>query len=98
LREKNLDYNNFKELAIKVKRVTDKYKVPFVINDNIHIAMEVDADGVHIGQSDLVATRTRKALGKNKILGVSVSNVEQAIEAEQVGGDCVEVRCVCNTA
>lgn len=94
LREKNLDYNNFKELAIKVKRVTDKYKVPFVINDNIHIAMEVDADGVHIGQSDLVATRTRKALGKNKILGVSVSNVEQAIEAEKAGADYLGVGSV----
>src|SRR5699024_9839065 len=86
--------NNFKELAIKVKRVTDKYKVPFVINDNIHIAMEVDADGVHIGQSDLVATRTRKALGKNKILGVSVSNVEQAIEAEKAGADYLGVGSV----
>ncbi|HLR34264.1 MAG TPA: thiamine phosphate synthase [Tissierellales bacterium] len=94
LREKNLDYNNFKELAIKVKRVTDKYKVPFVINDNIHIAMEVDADGVHIGQSDLVATRARKALGKNKILGVSVSNVEQAIEAEKAGADYLGVGSV----
>lgn len=94
LREKNLDYNNFKELAIKVKRVTDKYKVPFVINDNIHIAMEVDADGVHIGQSDLVATRARKTLGKNKILGVSVSNVEQAIEAEKAGADYLGVGSV----
>ena len=87
LREKNLDYKRFKELAIKIKEVTDKYKVPFVINDNIEIAMEVDADGVHVGQSDLIATRAREILGEDKILGVSVSNVKQAIEAEKAGAD-----------
>lgn len=87
LREKDLDYKNFKELAIEIKKVTDKYKVPFVINDNIQIALEVDADGVHVGQGDLEATKARKVLGGDKILGVSVTNVEQAIEAEKAGAD-----------
>ena len=87
LREKNLDYKRFKELAIEIKKITDKYQVPFVINDNIEIAMEVDADGVHVGQNDLIATRARKILGKDKILGVSVINVKQAIEAEKAGAD-----------
>ncbi len=87
LREKNLDYKRFKELAIEIKKITDKYQVPFVINDNIEIAMEVDADGVHVGQSDLIATKARKILGEDKILGVSVSNVKQAIEAEKAGAD-----------
>ena len=87
LREKNLDYKRFKELAIEIKKITNKYQVPFVINDNIEIAMEVDADGVHVGQSDLIATKARKMLGEDKILGVSVSNVKQAIEAEKSGAD-----------
>ncbi len=94
LREKSLDYENFKELAIKVKRVTDKYKVPFVINDKIDIAMEVDANGVHVGQGDLEATEAREILGKSKILGVSVSNVDQAIEAERAGADYLGVGSV----
>ena len=55
LREKNLDYERFKELAIEIKKVTDQYQIPFVINDNIKIAMEIDADGVHVGQKDLAA-------------------------------------------
>ncbi|NMB27066.1 MAG: thiamine phosphate synthase [Tissierellia bacterium] len=87
LREKNLDYKRFKKLAIEIKKITDKYQVPFVINDNIEIAMEVDADGVHVGQSDLIATKAREILGEDKILGVSVSNVKQAIEAERAGAD-----------
>ncbi len=87
LREKKLDYKRFKKLAIEIKEITDKYKVPFVINDNVQIAMEVDADGVHVGQDDLGATKAREILGEDKILGVSVSNVEQAIEAEKAGAD-----------
>ncbi|NMA85836.1 MAG: thiamine phosphate synthase [Tissierellia bacterium] len=87
LREKNLNYEKFKKLAIELKEIADKYKVPFVINDNIEIAMEVDADGVHVGQEDLVAFKAREILGNEKILGVSVSNVEEAIEAEKAGAD-----------
>lgn len=87
LREKNLDYESFKKLAIELKNITDKYQIPFVINDNIEIAMKIDADGVHVGQEDLIASKARKILGKDKILGVSVSNVEEAIEAEKAGAD-----------
>lgn len=87
LREKNLDYYKFKKLAIEIKKITDKYNIPFVINDNIQIAIEVDADGVHVGQDDLEASRAREILGENKILGVSVSNVEEAIKAERAGAD-----------
>lgn len=97
LREKNLDYNSFKELAMELKRITDKYQIPFVINDNIQIAMEIDADGVHLGQKDLVATKARDILGKDKILGVSVNNVQQAIEAEKAGVDYLGVGSVFST-
>lgn len=98
LREKNLDYNSFKELAMELKRITDKYQIPFVINDNIQIAMEIDADGVHLGQKDLVATKARDILGKDKILGVSVNNVQQAIEAEKAGVDYLGVGSVFSTS
>lgn len=94
LREKKLDYISFRKLAIEIKEITDKYEVPFVINDNIEIAMEVDADGVHVGQSDLAASKVREILGEDKILGVSVSNVKQAIEAEKAGADYLGVGSV----
>lgn len=94
LREKNLDYEKFKELAIEIKRITDEYQIPFVINDNIKIAMEIDADGVHVGQTDLAATKAREILGEDKILGVSVNTVEQAIEAEKAGADYLGVGAI----
>lgn len=94
LREKNLEYEKFKELAIEVKKITDKYKIPFVINDNIEVAMEVDADGVHIGQEDLPAIKAREILGRDKILGVSVAKVEEAIVAEKAGADYLGVGAV----
>ena len=94
LREKNLDYERFKELAIEIKKVTDQYQIPFVINDNIKIAMEIDADGVHVGQKDLAATRAREILGEDKILGVSVNTVEQALEAEKAGADYLGVGAI----
>lgn len=94
LREKNLDYERFKELAIEIKKITDQYQIPFVINDNIKIAMEIDADGVHVGQKDLAATRAREILGEDKILGVSVNTVEQAIEAEKAGADYLGVGAI----
>ena len=94
LREKNLDYEKFKKLATELKGITDQYEIPFVINDNIEIAMEVDADGVHIGQEDLAASKAREILGKDKILGVSVATVEEAIEAEKSGADYLGVGSV----
>lgn len=97
LREKNLDYEKFKELAIEIKKITDEYQIPFVINDNIKIAMEIDADGVHVGQKDLAAAKARQLLGRDKILGVSVNTVEQAIEAEKAGADYLGVGSIFST-
>lgn len=97
LREKNLDYEKFKELAIEIKKITDEYQIPFVINDNIKIAMEIDADGVHVGQKDLAAAKARQLLGHDKILGVSVNTVEQAIEAEKAGADYLGVGSIFST-
>ncbi|WP_353095173.1 thiamine phosphate synthase [Tissierella praeacuta] len=87
LREKDCSSLEFFEIAIKIKEITDKYQVPLIINDRIDIALAVDAAGVHIGQSDIPATITRKLIGDNKILGVSASNFEEAIKAQSDGAD-----------
>ena len=71
LREKELDYDSFLAEAFEVKALCKKYNVPFVINDNVDIAVACDADGVHVGQSDMEAGDVRAKLGDNKIIGVS---------------------------
>ena len=83
LREKELDEAEFLEEAKKLKMLCRKYQVPFVINDNVEIALAVDADGVHVGQSDMEAQDVRAILGPDKILGVSAQTVEQAVLAEK---------------
>lgn len=85
LREKNIDNDSFIELAKKVKQVCNKYKVPFIINDNLEVALAVDSDGIHIGQDDLPASLVRQKIGPDKILGVSVHNLDEAIAAKKAG-------------
>lgn len=85
LREKNIDNDSFIELAKKVKQVCNKYKVPFIINDNLEIALAVDSDGIHIGQDDLPASLVRQKIGPDKILGVSAHNLDEAIAAKKAG-------------
>lgn len=94
LREKELNYDKFLEEAIEIRDLCHKYKVPFVINDNVEIAVKVKADGVHVGQSDMEAGNVRKLIGENKILGVSVQTVEQALLAEKKGADYLGVGAV----
>ncbi|HCT92128.1 MAG TPA: thiamine phosphate synthase [Lachnospiraceae bacterium] len=94
LREKELDEESFLSEAVELKSLCRRYHVPFVINDNIDIAMEVDADGVHVGQSDRNAAEVRKILGPDKIIGVSAQTVEQALEAERMGADYLGVGAV----
>lgn len=98
LREKNLSENEFTAEAIQMKKVVKPYSVPFVINDNLHVAMACDADGVHIGQSDTALAQARAMLGPDKIIGVSVQTVEQAIEAERGGADYLGVGAVFSTS
>lgn len=62
-----------------------EYKVPFIINDNVDLALEIDADGVHVGQDDMEAGEVRKRLGEDKIIGVSAHSVEEALRAENAG-------------
>lgn len=94
LREKNLDETHFLEEAKEIKELCKKYQVPFVINDNVDIAAAMDADGVHVGQSDMEAGDVRAKLGPDKIIGVSAQTVEQALLAEKHGADYLGVGAV----
>ena len=91
LREKNLDQDHFMEEALELKKLCAAYHVPFVINDNVEIAAKMDADGVHVGQSDMEAGKVREKLGPDKIIGVSCKTVEQALLAKKHGADYLGV-------
>ena len=94
LREKKLDREDFLAEALEIQKLCREYGVPFVINDEVSIAKDIDADGVHVGQSDMEAVDVRKVLGPDKILGVSAQTVEQAITAEKHGADYLGVGAV----
>ncbi|MBE6040872.1 MAG: thiamine phosphate synthase [Clostridiales bacterium] len=94
LREKDLDDAHFYEEAVALQALAREYNVPFVVNDNVDIALRMDADGVHVGQSDMEAGDVRALLGPDKILGVSAQTVEQAVLAEQRGADYLGVGAV----
>lgn len=94
LREKTLDEDAFLEEAKELKALCQEYQIPFVINDNVDIALAMDADGVHVGQDDMEAGSVREKIGPDKILGVSAQTVEQAILAEQRGADYLGVGAV----
>lgn len=98
IREKELPFDKFLALAVEVKKVTDAFHVPYVVNDEVEIAKAVDADGVHIGQSDRELVDARSILGPDKIIGVSVQTVEQAIEAEKNSADYLGVGSIFTTA
>ena len=90
LREKELDFDAFLDEAKSIKKITDKYKVPLIINDNVEVAMACGADGVHLGQEDLIGksiNEIRQKFGKNKIIGISANTLEETIEAEKKGAD-----------
>ncbi|HOB34373.1 MAG: thiamine phosphate synthase [Firmicutes bacterium] len=94
LREKELAPQLFLEEARVIKEVCRKYGVPFIVNDNVDVALAADADGVHVGQKDMEAGRVRRLIGAGKILGVSAQTVEQAVLAEKNGADYLGVGAV----
>ncbi|MCR5090246.1 MAG: thiamine phosphate synthase [Oscillospiraceae bacterium] len=87
LREKELDYESFLREARELRKLCADYGVPFVINDNIDVAIAADADGVHVGQEDMEAGDVRRRLGPDKIIGVSCKTAEQARIAQAHGAD-----------
>lgn len=94
LREKDLDDEKFYQEAVGLQAMAREYGVPFVVNDNVDIAVRMDADGVHVGQSDMEAGDVRALIGPDKILGVSAQTVEQAVLAEKRGADYLGVGAV----
>lgn len=94
LREKNLDDQTFYGEAVRLQAMAKEYGVPFVVNDNVDIAVRMGADGVHVGQSDMEAGDVRALIGPDKILGVSAQTVEQALLAQERGADYLGVGAV----
>ncbi len=94
LREKDLDEKNFYEEAVELQAMAKEFGVPFVVNDNVDIAVRMNADGVHVGQDDMEAGDVRALIGPDKILGVSAQTVEQAVLAEERGADYLGVGAV----
>ncbi len=91
LREKDISALDFYALALKIKKITDRYGIPLIINDRIDIAMAAGAAGVHIGQWDIPADIARKVIGRDMLLGVSVGSVAEAIDAVKAGADYLGV-------
>lgn len=98
LREKELDFDSYVAAAKEIKKVTDEFRVPFVINDNVEVSIACKADGVHVGQSDMLASDVRGKLKEGQILGVTARTVEQALAAEKMGADYIGSGAVFSTS
>lgn len=98
LREKNASSRKLYEQALRVKAVTERYGVPLIINDRIDIALAVDADGVHLGQSDMPCDIARRILGEDKIIGITAPTPELAVKAQEDGADYLGVGAMFATA
>lgn len=97
IREKDISTRDFYEIALKIKKVTDYHNIPLFVNDRIDIAQAIDATGVHLGQSDMDLSVARKILGAKKLIGISATNLTEAIAAERNGADYVGVGAVFHT-
>lgn len=91
LREKQSSSREFFEMAKRIKAITDRYRVPLIINDRIDVALAVDAAGVHLGQEDIPAKEARRIMGEEKVIGVSARTVELARKAVEDGADYLGV-------
>jgi thiamine-phosphate pyrophosphorylase len=98
LREKELPEPDFIRLALEAVRLTRSYNAFLIINDSVKVAQAVGADGLHLGQEDMLLTEARRILGNDAVIGVSVKTVEEALQAEQDGADYVAVNGVFPTA
>lgn len=98
IREKELDAASFLEEAKELCHLCREYGIPYVVNDNVEIALECDADGVHVGQTDIRGRDIRALIGEDKILGISAGTVEEAIAAEQAGADYIGVGAIFSTS
>lgn len=94
LREKEITTNRFYQLAVAVKKITDQYNIPLIINDRVDICLAVDAAGVHIGDDEMPVKVVRSLIGTEKMLGVSAKTVERGSEAEKAGADYLGVGAI----
>ncbi len=94
LREKELDDEALLKEAVEICRLCHEYNVPFIINDNVEIAVKCGADGIHVGQDDMNPTEVRKRVGNGMTIGVSAHNVEEAVRAVRDGADYLGVGAV----
>ena len=94
IREKDLNEKDFLLEAEELLALCRSYNVPFIVNDNVELAVKIGADGVHVGQSDMNARDVRALIGNDKTLGVSTQTVEQALFAQECGADYLGVGAV----
>ena len=97
IREKDLAQDAFEAEAARLKALCAQHGVPFVVNDSVEIALKIDADGVHVGQSDIKGRDIRAIIGPDKILGISAGTVEEAVAAENAGADYIGVGAIFGT-
>ena len=98
LREKELDDEAFLKEALEISKLCKSYNVPFFINDNVDIAIKCHADGIHVGQEDMEASKVRERVGEEMMIGVSVHSVAEALEAVKNGADCLGVGSMFSTS
>ena len=94
LREKDKSTREYIDLAEKVHTLTKKYNVPLIIDDRVDVALAIDAEGVHVGQSDMPVSTARKLMGDDKIVGATTKTVPQALEAYEQGADYLGVGAI----
>lgn len=94
VREKNKTTEEMYLIANKIKKVTDAYSIPLIINDNVDVALKINSDGIHIGQDDISCFEARKILGEDKIIGVTVTTLEQAKRAIEQGATYLGVGAI----
>lgn len=98
LREKNLDEASFIEEAKKISVLCRQYNIPFIVNDNVNVAIASNADGIHIGQEDMGLKDVRKIVGENMIIGISAHTIEEAKFAQENGADYIGIGAVFETS
>lgn len=98
IREKDLNGADFEAEAKTLQDICREHQVPYVVNDNVEIAMKIHADGVHVRQSDIKGRDIRAMIGPDKILGISAGTVEEAVAAEQAGADYIGVGAIFGTS
>ena len=98
LREKELNEEEFLAEALQISALCKRYQVPFFVNDNVEIAIQCKADGVHVGQEDMSAAKVRQRVGDDMMIGVSVHSVKEALTAVNNGADCLGVGAMFGTS